>query len=545
MSYPVILQPLVIEDDARLKEVYEQIFKTISDKWRATLPFGILHPCYAFSYDKALEHLDSSKIFHVVILDLRLPEKRGLPEDQGQDLGLDLLERFIDRDRFPIPALLVVSGHVGATDQGRIQDRLRDNFFYGKLLQKGDLNLLEAEIERACTEALRYAGIGIHLRDAGLDQYPTLSPRDEDLLRRSVLQQNGAIGVDLSWWSAGRCPEASGGTAGNPWTKVFMGRYLLDDGGGASRPKFFKLLAGPDSPSVIKSARKIEQKLTHIKITGSVVSRSTGLIVTEKVGAQDARPNPLGESFKSIDPKDAFEIAGQIVGQVQQLGELLDDSKPLNSLLWAAHDEQNLKDQWRSVQQEIAGPTPATNPVDLYLELRERKEQVMLREQAVVHGDLHLNNVALDNTPRGPEAYIFDAAVVRRTAAGRDIAVLEVSILLHQHLEREGLKLVCSRIYDHSKPLNANTAATVDDPLAKNIVECIRGLREGIKSWNEPDIYALLVFDFVLIQLGGLMFGSSGNRLTDRSAVGILATYVIDWYRNLDPRDHLNSGPHR
>jgi CheY-like chemotaxis protein len=531
MSYPVILQPLVIDDDANLKEVYEQIFKTISDKWRASLPFGILHPCYAFAYDKAVEHLESSKIFHVVILDLRLPEKRGLPEDQGQDLGLDLLEKFIDRDRFPIPALLVVSGHVGATDQGRIQDRLRESVFYGKLLQKGDYSLLDAEIERACTEALRYAGIGIHLRDAGLDQYPTLSPRDEDLLRRSVLQQNGAIGADVSWWSASRCPEASGGATGNPWTKVLMGRYLLDDGGGASRPKFFKLLAGPDSPSVIKSARKIEQKLTHIKITSSVVSRSTGLIVTEKVGAQDARPNPLGESFKSIDPKAAFEIAGQIVGQVQQLGELLDDSKPLNSLLWAAHDEQNLKDQWQSVQQEIVGPTPATNPVDLYLELRERKEQVMLREQAVVHGDLHLNNVALDNTPRGPEAYIFDAAVVRRTAAGRDLAVLEVSILLHQHLDRESLKLVCSRIYDRSKPLDANTAATVDDPLAKNIIECIRGLREGIRSWNEPDIYALLVFDFVLIQLGGLMFGSSGNRITDKGAVAILAAYVADWYR--------------
>lgn len=532
MSYPVILQPLVVEDDARLKEVYEQIFKTISDKMRASSPFGVMHPCYAFAYDKAVEHIEGSKIFHVVILDLRLPHKRGLPEDPGQDLGLDLLEKFIDRDRFPIPALLVVSGHVGATDQGRIQDRLRDNFFYGKLLQKGDLNLLEAEIERACTEALRYSGIGIHLRDAGLDQYPTLSPRDEDLLRRSVLQQNGAIGADLSWWSASRCPEGSGGAASNPWTKVLMGRYLLEDGGGASRPKFFKLLAGPDSPSVIRSARKIEQKLTHIKITSSVVSRSTGLIVTEKVGAQDERPNPLGESFKSIDPKAAFEIAGQIVGQVQQLGELLDDCKPLNSLLWPAHDEQNLKDQWQVVQQEVAGLAPAVNPVDLYLQLRDQDKQVILREQPVVHGDLHLNNVALDITPRGSEAYIFDAAVVRRTAAGRDIAVLEVSILLHQPLDRDRLTVVCSCIYDRSMPLDANTAASVDDPLAKSIIECIRGLREGTKSWNEPDIYALLVFDFVLIQLGGLMFGSSGNRITDKGAVAILAAYVADWYRS-------------
>ena len=229
MSYPLLLQPLVIEDDHNVKDAYEVIFKAISDELGASTPFKIMHPCYAFSYDKALEHLNSSKIFHVVILDLRLPEKLGLPEVQDQDLGLDLLEKCIDRDRYPIPSLLVISGHVGATDQIPIQDRLHDNFAYGKLLQKGDLGYLDTAIRRACREALRYAAVGIHLRDAGLDQYPTLSPRDEDLLRRSVLQQSGGIGADLNWWSASRCPEAS---SGNPWTKVLMGRYLLDDGGG-------------------------------------------------------------------------------------------------------------------------------------------------------------------------------------------------------------------------------------------------------------------------------------------------------------------------
>src|SRR5207247_4609442 len=115
-----------------------------------------------------------------------------------------------------------------------------------------------------------------------------------------------------NWWSATRSPHASARSPANPLTKVLMGRYLLEDGGGASRPKFFKLLAGPDSRSVIESARKIEQKLTHIKITSTVVSRSTGLIVTEKVGAQDARPKPLGEIFDSIDRAGALEIAGQI-----------------------------------------------------------------------------------------------------------------------------------------------------------------------------------------------------------------------------------------
>jgi CheY-like chemotaxis protein len=537
MSYPLMLQPLVIEDNDDVKDAYEGIFETISAEFRASVPFGIMHPCYAFSYDAAVKHLEGSKIFQVVILDLRLPEAQGLPEVQDQDLGLALLEKCIERDRYPIPALLVISGHVGSTDQVRIQDTLRDNFFYGKLLQKGDYGFLEKEIRRACHEALRYAGVGLHLRDAGLDQYPTLNPREEDLLRRSVLQQSGGIGADLNWWSASRSPQASAGTTSNPWTKVLMGRYLLDDGGGASRPKFFKLLAGPDSRSAIDSARKIEQKLTHIKLTSSVVSRSTGLIVTEKVGAQDARPNPLGEIFQKINPVSAFEISGQIVGQVQQLGELLDDSKPLKSLLWPAHDETNLTDQWRAVQQLLPDNLPVSDPLALYAELRQGEEKVRLRVQPIVHGDLHINNVALDDTPKGPEAYIFDAGVIRRSAAGRDIAVLEVSILLHQHLAPEIFKNICALIYDAAKPLDADTLASVDDPKAQNIIEFIRGLREGVKTWNQPEVYALLVFDFVLIQLGGLMFGTSGNRLVDSGAVGILSAYAAGWYKNLKKRE--------
>src|SRR5438552_17214297 len=108
MSYPLTLEPLVIEDEVKVKEVYQGIFETISREIGNSLPFRIAPPCYAFSYEQAVGLLDSSKIFHVVILDLRLPEKQGLPEVQDLDLGLDLLERCINRAHFPIPALLVI-----------------------------------------------------------------------------------------------------------------------------------------------------------------------------------------------------------------------------------------------------------------------------------------------------------------------------------------------------------------------------------------------------------------------------------------------------
>jgi hypothetical protein len=286
-----------------------------------------------------------------------------------------------------------------------------------------------------------------------------------------------------------------------------MGRYLLDDGGGASRPKFFKLLAGPDSRSVIDSARKIEQKLTHIKITSTVVSRSTGLIVTEKVGAQNARPKPLGEIFATIDRAAAFEIGGQIVNQVQQLGDLLDNSKPVKLLLWPAHDEQNLREQWQNVQKQLPAGMPTAEPVALYLELRQCDDKLRLRERPIVHGDLHMNNVALDNTAHGHEAYIFDAGVTRRSTAGQDLSVLEVSVLLHQRLALDTLVQVCTIIYDPAKPLDENSFAAITDPVAQKMIEFIRGLRAGANAWNPVAVYALLVFDFALIQLGGLSLG--------------------------------------
>jgi hypothetical protein len=93
-------------------------------------------------------------------------------------------------------------------------------------------------------------------------------------------------------------------------------------------------------------------------------------------------------------------------------------------------------------------------------------------------------------------------------------------VLLHQRLDVETLIQVCSVIYDVAKPLDANSFASVTDPLAQNIIEFIRGLRAGVNTWNRVAVYALLVFDFALIQLEGLSFGSSGNRIADPRARG-------------------------
>lgn len=535
MSFPINLQPLVIEDNEDIKEVYSRIFETIATDY-SDLPFSAAPPCFAFSYEEAIEYLGSSKIFHVVILDLRLPEKPKLPAIiEDIELGLKLLDHCLERERYPIPALLVISAHIDITEQARMQETLRRGFHYGRAFVKGPR--LDEEIHRACREALRYCSVGVHLRDAGDEQYPTITPREEDLLRRSALEQQGVIGLDLNWWSAKRAHEVAKRSvaSASAWTKVLMGRYLLDGGRGASRPKFFKLLAGSDAESVIQSARAVELKLSHIKVTSTVTAKSTALIVTEKVGAQDARPKSLEDFFTEARPEQALDIARQITSQVQQLGDLLSESRMLKTILWAAHDGGRLSEQWnrfggKEIQRRMGSEV---DPISLYAELVICEDKLRLKEQSLVHGDLQISNVALDIDTHKAEGYIFDPGVIKRSVAGRDLAVLEVSVILHQQIDSDTFPQICSTLYRSSEALGKESVGSIEDPVGKNVVEFIRTLREAAGAWNEPDIYALMVFDFVLIQVGGLAFGSSGNKILDsRSAVYLLAV-VAEWYQKL------------
>jgi hypothetical protein len=312
-----------------------------------------------------------------------------------------------------------------------------------------------------------------------------------------------------------------------------MGRYLLKRGEGASRPKFFKLLPGSDAHYVIESARQVEHKLSHIKLTSTVTSRSTALIVTEKVGAQEGRPESLEAFLRRASAEEASDVARQITEQVRQLGDLLPASRPLKTILWSANDTKVLSEQWKRLgkdaQQQMGSDE---DPIELYEELANSDEKLRLNEQSLVHGDLHISNVALDTDRGKAVAYIFDPGVISRNVAGRDLAVLEVSVILHQDLGAETLSQICAALYP-SPDAQASCVGTdqaMDMP-GRNTVEFVRTLRKHSEASNDLMIHALMVFDSALIQIGSLAFGSTGNRIQDeRSAIYLLAV-VARWYR--------------
>jgi hypothetical protein len=242
----------------------------------------------------------------------------------------------------------------------------------------------------------------------------------------------------------------------------------------------------------------------------------------------------LEEFFRQATPKQAYDVACQITKQVRELGDVLLESKSLKSLLWTAHDSVLLSEQWTRFEkeiQELLGPD--VNPAALVSELVNCADKVRLKELSVVHGDLHISNVALDVTDQNVEAYIFDAGVTKQNVAGRDFAVLEVSMILHQRIDFSTIVQLCAILYGSSDDLTQDSVAAIEDPVGKCTVEFIRGLRAGARSWNDPDIYALMVVDFALIQVQGLAFGSSGNRIWDQRSAAYLLAVVARWYQKL------------
>ena len=145
-------------------------------------------------------------------------------------------------------------------------------------------------------------------------------------------------------------------------------------------------------------------------------------------------PGPLDLKLSSADPNragprtvSALQIADQVrqysantlVGKQAIEGASLDRSRHRSS--------DRAVESFRAAGCSLDLPYEA-DPISLFSELLASDEKQRITERSLVHGDLHMSNVALDIGLNGPQAYIFDAGVVKRNVAGRDIAVIEASV---------------------------------------------------------------------------------------------------------------------
>jgi hypothetical protein len=533
MSYPRKLHILVIEDDSDAIEAYKTSFSLLAKKG-----IQFVAPVFARSFADAKKHIDGPEIYHATFLDLNLPLATREQPAEGLAPGEQLLEELAKRDSHPVPVVLVISGKLNLPHPiGGIQDRLAKDFWYGRLVNKGTAQQ-HGEIETALAQALKYTDIGIHIRDAAKEWFPTLSPREEDLLRRCVLAQPSTLGVDVRWWSAEPDQSISHPSPNRGPTKVLMGHFLMDDGMGVSLPTFFKFDPAGNSPSVCRSVGILGQKLAHVKSFSTVLSRQRCLIVTQSV--TKGIPVSLNEYLLS-DPVEInahiSTLIGQVVEQLSQLGDENEDESPVSSFLWRHLNRAAIEKVWTNCDRRHRVSEARSNPLETFDLLKASNAKHWATKRACTHGDLNATNVAIDaSVTNQPQAYIFDAGWMESDFEFRDLATLEVTTILFNSVSLDEPLLQVSKAFYDTGFLPPPLASTPSlPPFVQNVHCIISAIRSRMQSEQQRKAYALLVFSAAMQQLSGLGIQSSPNKVRNPLHACFLAAWVSNWLRNLAP----------
>jgi CheY-like chemotaxis protein len=524
MGYPRLLHLLIVEDETDMVEAYRGYL----DKLRKTRPIG--QPCIVQSYEDAVAQIAGTTVFHLIVLDLRLPDQAGAESDERSARGLELVQQAANREHSPIPGLIIVTGDPRRiTKLSPLQKQLAEGFSHGEIITKG-LDLME-DLANAIDRVLAYVDVGLIVRDPLSELRPVLTLRDEDLLRRAAMKQ-AAVGIELSWWTAHR-------DLGSPrdvprWKKILQGRFLLP-ADGFSRSYFFKLEVADDGARAYSSAVRLDSKLQHIKVVGLWKSEATSLLVTGKAGPSDAAPLSISE-FLSRPPDEVLaaveQIANDIATQLRTFPKTALQEVPLRSVLWlpaGVDRRQPLVDVWRRWGVSIPGPDPAI----VFGALLSSEEMIWVQQRSC-HGDLHTGNVSLDQDGGATRAFIIDAGALKTVPCSRDFAALEVSLILHEDY-RPGEDLldvsVARRLFDGTTPLgDGKIPGDIAAPLS-NVLAVVSAVRRQALQECRVELYAILLMDEVLMQLGGLAFGSTQNRikrpLDAAKLFGLLASWLI------------------
>lgn len=522
MSYPTKIRVLVVEDEPSVKRYYEELFK----KFGAMFDIAPLR--YAFSLDEALEHIQGETIFHLVIVDLRIPERSGSPTSEQELLGLKVIEACAKRENWPVPALLVFSGQMSGNLEHRLNEELELQFSYGKARVKPDV---DGVVSDALKHIVAYSSVGIHELEHPDAIYAPLTPRERDLVRRSALE-NGAIGVYLSFFTSDFARgDPDDGYSG--WTKVFVGRFFGEDYAPSST-SFFKLMPYREADVVTRDAHAMQNCLPHIKVRYASSSGRRYLLVTERVGSKDGLPSSL-ESLLGLESEAAKAAIVKAVQQIASQLDRLDQATPnrlrprevLHMALMLVEGRSAAEAAFIQILLYRGGMSEeeCRRPGGVLERLVSIEDELPVRMKKC-HGDLNASNVAVDLDDDGVSAYIFDASGMRPRPTESDLAFLEITTLLHANPGSGSLVDACAPFYGEE------SAETLEDvqASARIFVEQIR-IQAYIRC--EQKTYALLLFDVVYGQVWGLAYGGSANKVKRREEAVKLLIFVSGWIERL------------
>ena len=525
MSYPHEIRTLIIEDDTDTIETYRELFR---DRLRRRFP-QLAEPCFQESYGAAEQELRRPHIYHMIILDLALPQVIGGPDDVGAS-GLGLIPAIRDREDYPVPVLMIVTAKPDRIrNSPALMEQLSSAFWQSCVIPKND-NLME-QLVWGVEAAIKYSSIGVHLvgDETAERLWPMLSPREEDLVRRFVLGHSTAVGVDLRWWSVERDALRAGAPA---WAKVLHGKIMFAGHEGYSRERFFKFVDAAEGDVVRKSAELLSNKLQHAQLLKWCTVGSRSLLVTDKAGPTDAPVLPLRTAIQQnkIPVAQLERVTQDIVDQLCMLGEPQEATVTLRRILWADHDETRLADGWSRIRAD-----GSTDPLDLFRELRERPERVVVTRR-LGHGDLHPGNVAIGEDAGTLRAYVIDAGAMTTEVWAKDIAVLEVSTLLHVDFGgAASLADAMPSLFDGTDPYAESADWSTLEERFVLPLKMIVGLRSRIREACDQGTYVVLLLDYLLVQIGGVSFGTTYNKIVSLSNVASAFECIVSWYRRLYP----------
>lgn len=538
MSYPRKLQILVVEDEQDPVDGYRDLFNVL----RADFP--LVEPVYARCFADAREKIASSSAFHLVILDLNLPIENRQPAADGLAPGEQLLGMLAQRDAYPVPVVLVVTGKLHLAQPASLQDRLATDFWHGKLVNKG-LDYANY-VKEGLAKAQAYCDVGIHIRDSGREWFPTLAPREEDLLRRCVLDQTHCLGVDLKWWGAETGPSVSRPTPTTGPTKVLMGHFILDDGMEPSIPTFFKFEPAGNAAFACRDVGILALKLGHIKVYHTSNSRHHSLIVTQSV-TNHGWPVSFNEFLQrdfSAESDPIPTIVNDVIGQLQRLGNCSEDQVPASQFLYDFLSREMIEKTWREGDARNLVTDGALDPLATYDAVKATEYRPWASRRACIHGDLNATNIAIDTTdPNRPEAYIFDAAGMQPDLEYRDLATLEATTILFNSFGFD-LQLIqtCRPFYEREFIPSSLAIPDETAPLIKNVIRLLTALRARVASEGKQQVYSLLMFNAVMQQMSGLGFQPSPNKIRNPMHACVLAAWVSRSLQHMVPEVFLAAG---
>lgn len=508
MSYPRLIQTLIIEDEISMIEMYKGYFRRFIKDEVCVAP-----PCIVCGYEDALRELSGNQIFHMVILDLKLPEAAGGDAEGGSSRGLELVKRIAEREEMPVPVLLIATGDLSRITKFQpLLDQIEAGFYYGTIVGKS-VDLPD-EIMRGIEKVHKYTDFGIRLTDPTEQARPPLTPREEDLIRRCGLAKETAIGVNLQWWSAERRDWGAGGDVPQ-WVKVLQGRFLLRGEDGLSRPNFFKIESEENGTNAHEVAQVVADKLQHLRVVGFQQAGRRSLLVTDKAGPSNDSPVRL-DAYLRQSHEDMMQsipaLAQDVAEQLQRFGPSRKLPIPLSKLLWNFHQQDTIAIAWEKVAR--ASREINTDPDWLYVFLKSSEQILWVNVRPLQHGDLHIGNISLDMDGGRMRAYVFDAAKNSSTVCGRDLAALEVSLLLHQKYSGDqSLVNACSELYNGCFPEGTEMIPVELEQHHRNTLIMVNAIRKQALKENTPDVYSILLLDEVFIQLGSFAFGTSQNKI--------------------------------